>query len=215
MLINPSEASMYRPTRNPASRPPSAYRYSRLATLLVGVALFASGCVIEETVGPPGPPGFDGRDGRDGNANVFSVNFDFDMADATINDAVASVGYEVDGITESVVDEGAVLVYFREQGTWTAMPYTFAFERPDEPVVDYTISLGYGYDDFFLEVFYEASTPEAPLADQPTREMKAVIIDGFPRGKTLPFDPADYEQVAAFYGLRDEGSRTSVSVAGR
>lgn len=173
----------------------AARRLSRVASLMTLVALLASGCVLEESVGPPG------LDGRDGNANVYSVNFTFSMADATVNGAVASVGFDVDGITPRVVDDGAVLVYFREQGTWTAMPYTFAFEREDEPVVDYTLSLGYGYDDKFIEVFYEASTPDAPFLDQPDREMKAVIIDSFPFGKKRPFDPKDYAQVAAYYGL--------------
>ncbi|GIV60459.1 hypothetical protein GQ464_017520 [Rhodocaloribacter litoris] len=164
-------------------------------TIGLALMLVLAGCNIE-TVGPEGPPG------PPGNANVFTLTFTFSMADAVFNGPVASVQYEVPAITRSVVDEGAVLLFFREQGTWTAMPYTFAVESPDLPAVDYTISLGFGYDVQFLEVFYEASTEAAPLEDQPDRLMKAVVIDGFPAGKA-PVDLTDYEAVRRYFGLPD------------
>ncbi|ARA92057.1 hypothetical protein AWN76_001990 [Rhodothermaceae bacterium RA] len=163
-----------------------------LLPALLGAMLLLSACA-EGPVGPPGPPG---------NANVFSLTFLFTMDDASISGPVASVGYEVPAITPSVVDDGAVLLYFREQGTWTAMPYTFADESPDLPAVDYTITLGYGYDDRFLEVFYEASTADIPLENQPDREIKAVIIDGFPAAKAA-VDFSDYEAVRAYFNLTD------------
>jgi len=173
-------------------------KMSKLITVIgsVFLFLFAAGCVIDEQVGPEGPPG------PAGNANVFTVNFLYTMDDAVINGNVASVQYDVPGITASVVDEGAVLMFFREQGTWTAMPYTFAVESPDLPAVDYTITLGFGYDDAFIEVFYEASTEAVALEDQPNREMKAVIIDGFPFGKQ-ELDLRNYEAVRAYFGLEE------------
>lgn len=165
-------------------------------TLTLVLLLALAGCRIE-TVGPEGPPG---PPGPPGNANVFSLTFTFSMDDAVINDNVASVQYEVPAITRSVVEDGAVLLFFREQGTWTAMPYTFAVESEEVPAVDYTISMGFGYDVAFLEVFYEASSSVAPLEDQPDRLMKAVVIDGFPAGKA-PIDLADYEAVRQYFGL--------------
>jgi hypothetical protein len=158
------------------------------------------GC--ESTIVEQGPPGPRGLDGRDGNANVFSLNFDFTMADAIINGKVASVQFDVPGITPSVVDEGAVLVFFREQGTWTALPYTFGFDNPDLQAVDFLVTFGYGYDDGFLEVFYEASAEGVSLEDMPDREMKAVVIDGFPMSKA-GIDLTDYEAVKAFLHLAD------------
>ena len=158
--------------------------------------LLIAGC-SEGPVGPVGP------EGAPGNANVFSTNLLFSMSDATINGAVASVQYEVPGITPSVVDEGAVLLFFREQGTWTAMPYTFGIESPTLEAVDYTVTLGYGFDDGFLEIFYEASTDQAPLENQPDREIKTVIIDGFPLGKANTPDLTDYNAVKEWLGLRD------------
>ena len=143
--------------------------------------------------GPVGPPG---------NANVHSVTFTFSAANADINGPVASVQFDVPSITPSVVDGGAVLVYFQEQGTWTAMPYTFAEESPDLPAVDFTITLGYGYDDEFLELFYEASTEEVDLRLQPNRLVKAVIIDGFVLSKS-GVDVTDYDAVKRYFGLED------------
>ena len=158
--------------------------------------LGATGCVIEEGVGPEGPQG------PPGNANVFTLNFDFLMGDATVNGTVASVQYDVPDITSLVVDEGAVLMFFRDQGTWTAMPYTFGVESPDLPAVDYTVSMGFGFDDGFLEVFYEASTAAVDFGLLPDREMKAVIIEGFYFGKRT-IDHTNWEVVKAAYGLED------------
>ncbi len=167
---------------------------------LLGVVAFAlfAGCettVVEE--GPPGPPG---PRGADGNANVYSVNFVFSMADAIVNGKVASSQYDVPGITPSVVDDGAVLVFFREQGTWTALPYTFGFDNPEQQAVDFIVTFGFGYDDSFLEVFYEASAEGVTLENMPDRDMKAVIIDGFPLAK-VQIDLTDYEAVKNYFGL--------------
>jgi hypothetical protein len=153
-----------------------------------------SGCVIEESVGPQGPPG---------NANVFSLNFNFLMSDAEVNGTVASVQYNVPDISPLVVDEGAVLLFFRDQGTWTAMPYTFGVESPDLPAVDYTVSFGYGYDDGFLEVFYETSTDAVNFDSLPDRTIKAVIIDGFAYGKRS-VDLTDWNVVKELYHLQED-----------
>jgi hypothetical protein len=156
----------------------------------------------DHVVGPPGPVGPSGPAGRDGNANVFSLNMTFSMADAFFNGAVASVPYAIPELTPSVVDDGAVLVFFRDQGTWTALPFIFAYDNPDLQAVDFTVTFGYGYDDEFLEVFYEASAEGVTLENMPDRELKAVIIDGFPAAKS-PIDLTNYEVVKAYFGLAD------------
>jgi len=153
---------------------------------LAFVMLAASGCVLEESVGPQGPRGYDG------NANVFTLSFDFFMADAAINGNVASVQYDVSDITRSVVEEGAVLLFFRDQGTWTAMPYTFFTPN------GFVVSFGFGFDLGFMEVFYE--TNGSNPATLPDREMKAVIIDGFPAFKA-GIDLTDYNAVVEYFGL--------------
>jgi len=168
----------------------------KCTTSVIALLLFSlAGCKFD-TVGPEGPPG------PPGNANVFTVNMNFSMADAVFNGNVASVQYDVTDLDKIVVDEGAVLLFYREQGTWTAMPYTFAVESSDLPAVDYTITMGFGYDVGFLEIFYEASSDTVPLEDQPDRLIKAVIIDGFPAGKTA-IDLTDYEAVKRAFNLSD------------
>ncbi len=134
---------------------------------------------------------------------VRSLEVLFTMDDAVINGPVASAQYGVPGITPEVTDFGVVMAYFREQGTWTAMPYTFGEESPDLPAVDYTITMGYGYDDGLLEVFYEASTEEAPLFDQPDRRIKVVIIDDLSISSAANLDLSNYEAVKAEFGLQD------------
>lgn len=162
-------------------------------TVLSVALLFAfSACDGEGPVGPQGPPG---------NANVTASTFVFSMDDASFNGPVASVQFDVPGLDVDVVDEGAVLAYFREQDTWTAMPYTFGDESPELPAVDYTLTLGYAYDVEFLEVFYEASSEEAvDLAALPDRTIKAVFIAGFPVSK-IGIDLTDYEAVAEYFEL--------------
>lgn len=158
-------------------------------------ALSLAACNIDAGTGPVGPQG------PPGNANVFSLNFDFSMADATVNGSVASVQYDVPDLTPLVVDEGGVLMFFRDQGTWTAMPWTIGVESADLPAVDYTISLGFGYDVGFLEVFYEASTPAIDLLSEPTRQVKLVVIDGSVFGKKM-VDLSNWEAVKQAYGLQ-------------
>lgn len=161
--------------------------------LLVILATGGAACIVEESTGPQGPPG---------NANVFSLNFDFLLADAVFNGTVASVQYDIPDISVSVVDEGAVLMFFRDQGTWTGMPYTYGVESLDVPAVDYTVSLGFGYEVGFLEVFYEVSIDALDVTELSDREMKAVIIDGFPFGKT-EVNLNDWETVKALFKLSD------------
>ena len=165
--------------------------------LILLMTFTATGCIIEESVGPEGPQG------PPGNANVFSLGFDFLLQDAVLNGPVASVQYDVPELSVSVVDDGAILLFFRDQGTWTAMPYTFGVESQDLPAVDYTVSLGFGYEVGFLEVFYEASTDAIDLTQLPDREMKLVVIDGYWYGKQQ-IDLTDWATVRNTFGLSDE-----------
>ena len=165
--------------------------------MLIGcVVLAVAGCV--EVTGPAGPPG---------NANVRALTVRFVAKEATLNGTVASQGYTVPEITPSVVDRGAVLVYLRDQRTWTAMPLTVSIENADLAVVDYTFTIGYAYDDGFLEVFIEASTQDEvvweEIADRLPAEyiMKVIVIDGYYNTQEAGISPADYEAIRAYYGV--------------
>ncbi len=157
-------------------------------TLFFSLFIF-SGCIIDSN--------------DDEGTRTYPVEFVFSMDDAAINGDVASVQFTVGSVTPNVVDNGAVLAFFREQGTWTAMPYTFGIESPDLLAVDYTITMGYGYDDGLVEVFYEASTPEAPLIDQPDRRIKVIILEDLSYVRQANIDMNDYESVRSLLKLED------------
>ena len=159
-----------------------------LFVFLLVCSTFLTGCIVEAD---------------DERTEVRSVEFVFSMGDAFINGDVASAQFSVPGINPAVVDNGAVLAYFREQGTWTAMPFTFAVESPDLPAVDYTITMGYGYDDGFVEVFYEASSEAAALEEQPDRLIRAVIIDDLSFPAIANIDVNNYESVKSALQLED------------
>ncbi len=172
---------------------------TRSTTLFISVFMLAAAGCAEGPVGPPGPPGA---------ANVFSFNLDFSFDRAVYNGAVASEQYDIPEITPFVVDGGAVLVYFRDQGTWTALPFTVGVESNDLAAVDYTFTMGYGFDDGFLEIFLEASTADDVVWDDilnllpASYDIKVVVIDGFV-GKNTNLDVRDYEAVKAYYGLKN------------
>ena len=150
-------------------------------TLLFVCTFFLTGCIVEADDDPE--------------IDFGSVEFVFSMSDAVINGDVASSQFNVPAINRAVVNNGAVLAYFREQGTWTAMPFTFAVESPELPAVDYTITMGFGFDEGFLEVFYEASSEAANLEDQPDRFIKVVILDDLSIPAIANLDLSDYNQV--------------------
>ncbi len=176
---------------------------TRITSVFVGLFLLAATGCVDEAIGPVGPPG------PPGNANVIAFNVTFSFDRAVFNGAVASEQFDVPEITPSVVDGGAVLVYFRDQGTWTALPFTVGVESSDLAAVDYTFTMGYAYDDGFLEVFVEASTDDDIVWDDILTllpagyEMKVVIIDGFFVGKNSTLDLRDYEAVKAYFGLEN------------
>lgn len=140
------------------------------------------------------------HDGRD--ASVITHTVSFSTASASINGNVASVQYEVPDISQGVVDYGAVLAFYREQGTWTAMPYTYGVESTEVPAVDYTVTLGYAYERRLMEIFYEASTDAVDLRKLPGRTVRFVIIRDLAYGKNGP-DLRSYEQLQSYYGLPD------------
>ncbi len=157
------------------------------AVLLAGLA---AGC--DGPVGPPGPPGI----------RVFNDEIIFSLADAQVNGPVASVQYDAPVITPAVVQRGVVLAYFREQGTWTAMPYTYGVESAQLPAVDYTVTLGYAYEAGFLEVFYELSLADEDLIySLPNQRIKIVVLETLPAARAVNL--SNYEAVKAYYGLEE------------
>ena len=167
--------------------------------ILVGLAvIFLSGC--SEFAGPQGPPG---------NANVVTLTLRFIPARAAVNGSVASTQYRVPEVTPAVADLGAVLAYFRDQGTWTALPFTIGVEDKDDPVVDYSFTLGYAYEEALVEVFIESSTGDEAVWDDIVTQLeeeyriKVVVIHGFAAQAGENIDFSDYEAVMHWYGIEE------------
>lgn len=163
-----------------------------LTPFILVFAILAAGC--EYPVKPQG------------DAGVISFPLTFRFADARFDGNVASVQFDAPEITRGVVEHGAVLVYFRDQGTWTAMPFTIGVEALHVEAVDFTISIGYAFERRLVETFVEISTEDVwddALDLLPSRyDLKVVVINDRPFGKNAP-DFSDYEAVRAFYGLTD------------
>ena len=170
---------------------------SAVGAVVVLLALAtAPGC--DSQTGPPGPPGPPGPSGPPGDAAVESFTVDFFVDDAAQNGTVFSQAYDAPEITAGVVQQGMVTAYFREQGTWTAMPYTYGVESPEVPAVDYTVTFGYAYEQGFVELFYEVSN-EAAFPSLVDREVKVVVLYGSPAAFNV--DWSDYSAVAQRFDL--------------
>lgn len=159
----------------------------------IWIALLFTGC-DQGPVGPPGPPG------PPGDPAVYSFEVDFLLSDAQFNGPIASVQYDAPEITPRVVRNGAVMAYFREQDTWTALPYTYGVESTDLPAVDNTVTLGFAFETDFLEVFYEASRTDL-LDDLPDQLIKVVVIESLASTRAAGVELSDYAAVKSHFGL--------------
>lgn len=168
--------------------------FPSLLTTLVALIVLA-GCEVN-TVEPTPPP-------QEPLARSFTASFN--MADAIVDGTIATVVFDAPEVTARVVQTGMVMVYVREAGTWTALPYTYGVESPDLPAVDYTVSLGYAFETGLVEVFYDVSNPVA-LDLVPNRTVKVVVI----RGDAVTYDVnwTDFDDVQSHFGLSDDAAPT-------
>lgn len=136
-------------------------------------------------------------------------SFSLNEPDVVFTDFVANLRYTVPLVTSNVVANGAVLVFLRDlENTWAALPYTYGIEAPDQPVVDYTVSIGYAYDTGLIDVFVEASSSDDVVWDEiledpllgESRAIRFVIFDSYIAGKN-DVDVTDYEALRKRYGL--------------
>jgi hypothetical protein len=154
--------------------------------------------------------GCDGDDDRvQTDILTLTDTFSLNDTDVAFTDFVANIRYTVPAITANVVANGAVLVFLEDlEGTWTALPYTYGIEAPDQPVVDYTVSIGYAFDTDLVDVFVEASSSDDVVWDEiledpllgTSRRIRFVVFNTFVSGKN-DVDLTDYEALRARYGL--------------
>lgn len=157
-------------------------RYLFSALLLAFATVFAA-CDMGHTVN---------------NTDAYITEVQFDVSKATLNGTVLSQQYSVPAIDNSAA---AVLCYFYEQGTWTAMPYTYAVDDAKLQAVSYTISLGHAFSYQTLQVFYESSAADVNLRNQPSRRIRVVVLGDYAAKQNVDF--SDYNAVKAAFNLPD------------
>ncbi len=175
-----------------------------LFSAFLALVLFMSSCV-----GPEGPPGFDGRDGLDGRdgqdgLSAYSVTYSMTAADWEANGQPGDEGHflfldiDVPEITFNVVESGLVMAYYREleNDPWIALPYTFISHDPN---TNYIETLDFIYAQRYFSLKSQATDREATPFEGFVR---IVVADAIPLGKN-EIDLRDYDQVAAYYGLKE------------
>ncbi|MEM6801763.1 MAG: hypothetical protein AAF696_10205 [Bacteroidota bacterium] len=180
---------------------PQLFTLIKLFSLSLAAALIFPACVVDE--GPIGPPG---RDGRDGNAEVFSINYLAEESDWYDVGLPGDAGYyialdlDVPEIDQDIVDNGVVLVYYRETPTnaWTALPYTFISHDPE-----YIEKLDMIYALEFVGIQSMASDRSAVPY---TGTFRVIVAPGIGLGKsaTGKMDISDYESVAKQLGITED-----------
>lgn len=151
----------------------------------------------------------DGSDDVETDILTLTDTFSLNDSDVSFTDFVANIRYSVSAVTANVVANGAVLVFIEDlEGTWTALPYSYGIEAPDQPVVDYTVSIGYAYNTGLIDVFVEASSSDDVVWDEilndallgTSRRVRFVIFNTFIPGKNQ-VDLTDYQALRHRYGL--------------
>lgn len=167
--------------------------FSTLCIALAG-ALMSSCTTVEGPPGPPGPPG------RDGNAEVYSINYIvedenwYDVGVQGEDDYFLAADLDVPEITQDIVDDGLVLVYYRvdNQSPWIALPYTFISHNPQ-----YVEKLDFIYDLAYVGLQSQATDRNAtPYAGT----FRVIVASAIPINKRA-VNYQNYDEVADWLQL--------------
>lgn len=180
---------------------PQLFNQIQIFSLIILSSFTLTSCIVDQ--GPIGPPGRDGLDGRDGNAEVFSINYLAEESDWYDEGIPGEDGYfialdlEVPEIDQDIVDNGVVLVYYREtpDNAWTALPYTYISHNPD-----YIEKLDMIYALEFVGIQSMASDRSA---NPYTGTFRVIVAPGIGLGKSS-LDLTNYKAVAKQLGITEE-----------
>jgi len=147
-----------------------------------------------------GDDGAAGPAGAAGNANVDANTFSLTTADwtRTGNSALSYDTLSVPGITQDVVDNGAVQVYqtFNDSLGWNALPYRYlTVDQSGQSVTNANIQSVYNVGNVFLSFYTDARL----LANINDMEIKVVVIPSSSLIKGI--DVNNYEELKMVYGI--------------
>ena len=162
--------------------------------LLIAGATSLSSCEKEGSVGPAGKDGIDGSDGSDGNANVVSSTITSSSWAYSNPSWVISFTYPA--ITQSIIDEGAVLVYIKVGNGYTQLPLTI-YQSPN-----YSTSIEVSTFVGGLSLFWTDSDLIQPT-NPGEHTFKVVVIAASGLIQNPNVDLGNYEEVKDAFNLPD------------
>ncbi len=162
-------------------------KHTWIALLVALVAL--AGCLSQK--GDPGPAGATGAQGSQGpqgvpgTANVIYSSW-FYSSPWNLYGSLWISANNASLITQTVLDQGVVIAYYRPSATGPVYP----LPTPGEPQLNFYTGLG---------MLYLTGDGSVPLSAFQYRYI--LIPGGLPSGRTTTVDYSDYESVVEFYGI--------------
>lgn len=160
------------------------------AFMAIAVMLGIYGCTKEGPVGPQGPAGTNGTNGTNGNANVIGT------VTATVTSWSSSstlyyANFTCPGLSQDIVDKGAVMAYEQFGTSWVALPIT-----------NTNISKYYYFTLQQVTVAWR-NTDGSQTANPGTQTYRFVFISSSRIQSHPEVDYRNYEQVKEVFNLRD------------
>jgi hypothetical protein len=146
--------------------------------------------------GPQGDVGPQGPQGPEGNANVKSYTFTVNNSDwSAVSGITRTADLALAAITQGIVDDGAVHVYWETNGGYRALPFVFLVTSGGMRSLYYEYTVGN------IELIYKEQDLTSPGTFTYNGTYKVVVVEGT-AGKNAPeIDWDSYEEVAMYYGF--------------
>ncbi|MEM7368986.1 MAG: hypothetical protein AAF587_10345 [Bacteroidota bacterium] len=141
--------------------------------------------------GATGATGQQGASGQNGNANVKSYTFTVGNSDYSADNKVT---LDVPAITQDIVDNGVVLVYWQSSDGWRLLPFTFI---TSSGLTTRTLMSNYS----LAQVVLQLRTIPVDNTFKYTGTFRIVVIEGNAGKKGYDVDFSDYEAVINYFGL--------------
>ncbi len=169
--------------------------------------LFIGSCSKEGPIGPAGPQGAQGPQGNQGaqgaqgNANIIVKNFTLYPSDFTEYGTSGqsqhrySATHSISEITNSVFDNGMVVVYYKSGTSWFSLPQTIYVSGYSYTLTYFHYVGGIGVQRYDSDLY--------SLAPSFNLELKVVIVPPASGKKEWNVDWNNYQAVKAYFQLKD------------
>lgn len=155
-----------------------------LATMVIMATL---GCTKEGKQGEPGAAGKNGTNGTDGNANVIGTQtVAVNSGNWNANAGSYFIELAVNGLTQEILDKGAVLCYEQNGSIWNAMPYSYG-----------NLTRTYTFELNKVTIFYQNQS--GTTANPGNRTYRLVLVAA--SGKVVNIDWNNYYEVKGAFNL--------------